>query len=196
MKKIIYKLTSFLLCAALTVSLFGCDNSANNPTEPTEPPLQLVEPTLKDGVYQITEAGHMLFLQQNPNKNYALCNDIDMGGYVWTPVAEFTDPNFHLFFSFLYSTVTCSDSFLHFYHYVLQKCCGGVFLNCKNARKPLLSKGFRAFVSHSFFIFLPRKQYRTNQGILPLCGRMVCPACGARRLPWRERLRHPSTAAQ
>lgn len=93
MKRIIYKLTSFLLCAALTVSLFGCDNSANNPTEPTEPtepPLQLVEPTLKDGVYQITEAGHMLFLQQNPNKNYALCNDIDMGGYVWTPVDEFS----------------------------------------------------------------------------------------------------------
>ena len=52
-------------------------------------------------------------------------------------------PSFHHFIT------TCNYSFSRFLYYVLQKCCRNIFPNCINARKPCISKGFRAFVSHS-----------------------------------------------
>lgn len=58
--------------------------------EPTLPPLVAEEPTLKGNVYQITEPNHLLYMAEHPDKDYALAEDIDMRGSVWTPVDDFT----------------------------------------------------------------------------------------------------------
>ena len=49
--------------------------------------------------------------------------------------------------------VSSVTTFLQIYPYVLQKCCNDSFLNCINARKPFVFKGFRAFVSR--FVLFP-----------------------------------------
>ena len=52
-------------------------------------------------------------------------------------------PSFHHF-------ITTYNHFCsRFLYYVLQKCYKSIFPNCINARKPFVSKCFRAFVSHS-----------------------------------------------
>lgn len=88
-----------LLAAIMVFSLAACvggnsdaSGTTGTPTEPTEPtkPLAAVEPQKKDGVYQLSEPGHLLFLAENPDKDYVLCGDIDMGGYAWTPVDTFS----------------------------------------------------------------------------------------------------------
>ena len=43
------------------------------------------------------------------------------------------------------SSVSSVTIFLQIYPNVLKKCCRGVFSNCRNARMPCVSKGFRAF---------------------------------------------------
>ena len=93
------KVLLFLLTAALVFSLAACvggnsdvSNTTGTPTQPTEPakPLEAVEPQKKDGVYQLSEPGHLLYLAEHPDQKYALCDDIDMGGYAWTPVDDFS----------------------------------------------------------------------------------------------------------
>lgn len=58
----------------------------------TEPAfvLEPVTPEQKKGAYQLSEPGHLVFLAENPGEDYVLCCDIDMGGYVWTPVDTFS----------------------------------------------------------------------------------------------------------
>lgn len=85
----------FILLAVLMLfALAACNNTAQNqdPTEPqpTLPVFEVVEPTQKDGVYQLSEPGHLLYMAANPDKNYALSDDIDMCGTTWKPIDDFT----------------------------------------------------------------------------------------------------------
>jgi hypothetical protein len=86
-----------LLAALLLVVFTACTSpQANNPgssdpttdttAAPTPPVYEVVEPAQKSGVYQLSEPGHLLYLAEHPDQKYALCADIDMGGYIWTPV--------------------------------------------------------------------------------------------------------------
>ena len=98
---------SVLVLAVLMLMVFAaCTGpqiqNPSNTTDPIEDPTQEstegvtlpsfdpVEPVEKNGVYQITEPAHLTYLAQHPDKDYALAEDIDMHGYVWTPVEDFS----------------------------------------------------------------------------------------------------------
>ncbi len=85
--------------AAMLLALSACTNpQAENPTDPIEDPTEGVtlpsyeaeEPPIKGGVYQITEPAHLTYMAQHPDQRYALADDIDMFGYTWTPIDDFS----------------------------------------------------------------------------------------------------------
>lgn len=93
------------LAVAMVFSFAACDGgnsdipettvnptTSTTPTTYTEPTalLEAVTPEQKKGAYQLSEPGHLAFLAENPGEDYVLCADIDMGGYVWTPVDTFS----------------------------------------------------------------------------------------------------------
>jgi hypothetical protein len=50
----------------------------------------MLTPAVKNGVYQVSKYGHLLYMQMHPDQKYALCADIDLGGIVWEPIANFS----------------------------------------------------------------------------------------------------------
>ena len=93
-----------LLMALMLLAMCACGNTevaeSTAPVDPTEPPettqvptlpsYEAQEPALKNNVYQITEPCHLIYMAEHPNKSYALAADIDMYGYAWTPVEDFS----------------------------------------------------------------------------------------------------------
>lgn len=82
------------LAVLLLLSLAACtqpqtDNN-NGPTEPPLPVFVAEEPAQKNGVYQVSEPNHLLYMAEHPDKNYALCSNIDLCGTTWKPIDNFT----------------------------------------------------------------------------------------------------------
>lgn len=105
-KRILFALLAVLMLFALA----ACENTTQNqdPTvpEPTLPVFEVVEPTQKDGVYQLSEPGHLLYMAENPSKKYALSDDIDMCGTTWKPIDDFTGSLTGQIYSFFNYTIS------------------------------------------------------------------------------------------
>ena len=91
MKKRLFTYLTLILITILFITFEGCLAVQDPPnSNPNNPAFQAVEPVVKENVYQITEPGHLLYMAQHPDRSYALADDIDMKGYIWTPIDDFT----------------------------------------------------------------------------------------------------------
>ena len=70
-------------------------------------------------------------------------------------------------------SVSSVTIFLQIYPYVLQKCCSGIFTNCRNARKPFVCKGFRALVSHLVLFPLATTKPTLNDFVLAFWYKLI-----------------------
>ena len=91
------KLISVLMIAIILLSLCACDKQANTAPQTTFAPdspeamfghIDQTKPL--DGVYQIWNAEGVKFMMTKPDAKIQILCDIDMGGAVLSPIAEFT----------------------------------------------------------------------------------------------------------